>query len=154
MIGTMTRTPKQLIEQYLSEGKVVQMATANNNIPWICNVYYVVDNKLNIYWLSYPSRRHSIDIASNENVALTLAVKQSTPVIGVQAQGVASEVKNAAIVVKVMAMYIKKYGLGQNFYKNLNLKKNKHVLYRFSPSQLMLFDEQHFEYDSPQEIKL
>ena len=142
----------QLIKQYLLDGKAVQLATASNNIPWICNVYYVLDEKLNIYWLSYPSRRHSQDITVNPNVALTLVVKQDMPVIGVQAQGVASEIKRASTVIKVMALYIKKYGAGKDFYKNFTLKKNKHVLYRFTPSKIVLFDELNFGTDNPQMI--
>lgn len=148
------KDPKRLVKHYLAEGKVVQIATANNNIPWICNVYYVVDNELNIYWLSYPSRRHSMDIAVNENIALTLVAKQDVPVIGVQAQGIASEIKRPSTVLKIMALYIEKYGLGKNFYKNLSLKKNKHALYCFAPSKFVLFDEQNFGPDNAQEIHI
>lgn len=143
---------KQLIIQYLSDGKLIQLATCNNNIPWICNVYYVIDDKQNIYWLSYPNRRHSLDINVNKNVALTLAVKQDIPVIGVQSQGVATEVKSPAVVAKIMYLYIKKYGVGKNFYKNFTLKKNKHTLYCFTPSKFVLFDEQNFGSDNAQEV--
>lgn len=144
----------RLVKQYLSDGRAIQLATSVNDIPWISTVYYVVDEKLNIYWLSYPTRRHSQDIAVNPNVALTLVVKQDIPVIGVQAQGVAMEIKRASTVIKVMALYIKKYGAGKDFYKNFTLKKNKHSLYQFAPSKFVLFDEQNFEHDSPQEIIL
>lgn len=143
---------KQLIKQYLTDGKLMQLATSKDNIPWICSVYYVVDDKQNIYWLSYPERRHSLDIAANHDVAVTVAVKQDVPVIGVQAQGVASKVKSPTTVARVMYLYVKKYGVGKSFYKNFTLKTNKHVLYRFTPSKFVLFDEENFGMNNPQEI--
>lgn len=148
------KTAKQIVDQHLSEGKVVQLATSNNDIPWICSVYYVVDEKQNIYWLSYKSRRHSLDIAANRNVALTLMVRPEMPVIGIQAQGVAMEINRASTVAKVMLLYIKKYGTGKNFYKNFTLKTNKHSLYCFMPSKFVLFDEQTFGPDNAQEMSL
>lgn len=148
------RDTAELTREYLKDGKVVQIATSNNNMPWVCSVYYVVDDELNIYWLSYPSRRHSQDIAVNSRVALTLAVKTDLPVIGVQAEGVATEVNNIAVVAKVIAMYVKKYGAGKQFLKNFKLQKNKHVLYCFTPSRIVLFDEENFGRDNAQEFKI
>lgn len=144
----------KLIKQYLSVGRAIQLATSVNDIPWISTVYYVVDEKQNIYWLSYPSRRHSQDIAVNSNVALTLVVKQDIPVIGVQAQGTVALVERATTVAKIMFLYIKKYGAGKSFYKNFNFKTNKHSMYCFTPSKIILFDELNFGSDNSQEINM
>src|SRR5664279_2226047 len=138
------KSAKQYIQEYLSDGQVIQLATSDKNVPWVCNVYYVVDDKLHIYWLSYKTRRHSRDIAANEQVAMTLVVKPGAPVIGIQAEGTASEVKSVAKVAKIMYLNVKKYGVGQDFHQLFVRKTNKHVPYVFTPSKIVLFDEQHF----------
>lgn len=143
---------RQLLVQYLSAARVMQIASADNNVPWICNVYYVVDNQLNIYWLSYPDRKHSRDIAVNPHMALCVAVKQDVPVIGVQAIGTGEVVDRAVLVAKVLPLYIQKYGLGKQFLQNFRRHNNKHMLYRFVPKKFMLFDELNFGMDNVQEI--
>jgi uncharacterized protein YhbP (UPF0306 family) len=47
----------------------MSMATASNNMPWVCEVHFAYDDNLNLYWLSLKSRRHSQEIAENPNVA-------------------------------------------------------------------------------------
>lgn len=145
---------KGLIKKYVAKSSLMQLATVRDDRPWVCSVYYVVDSKLNLYWLSYPSRRHSQDIAHNANVAVTIAVKQDMPVVGVQAEGRATMVKNVALVAKIMPLYIKKYGVGKNFLKNFSLGTNRHALYCFEPSRFVLFDEATFGHDNSQELHM
>ena len=82
-------TPRELISKYLAEAKTMQLATVRDGRPWICNLHFVADKKGNIYWLSLPTRRHSEDIAGNKNVAISIAIKTSMPVVGIQAEGTA-----------------------------------------------------------------
>ena len=42
-----------------------------NNKPWLCNVWYVMDNDNNIYFMSRETRRHSKEIEQNPNVSCT-----------------------------------------------------------------------------------
>lgn len=145
---------RSLIKKYVASGSLMQLATVRDGKPWVCSVYYVVDSKLNLYWLSYPTRRHSEDIVHNANVAVTIAVKQDMPVVGVQAEGCATPVKNIALVAKIMPLYIKKYGVGKNFVKNFSLGTNRHALYCFEPSRFVLFDEATFGHDNSQELQM
>lgn len=146
---------RSLIKNYILNSKIMQVATVDDNQPWICSVYYVIDDELNLYWLSLPSRRHSKEIDKNSKVAIAIAVKTEQPVIGIQAEGFAEKVSNPASIAEVMKKYTDKYSAGKDFYTNFIAGKNKHVLYKFKPTLFVLFDELNFtEPNSRQEWAL
>lgn len=132
----------------------MQLATVYDGTPWVCSVYYVTDKAGNVYWLSYPDRRHSQELTANPQVAVTVAVKQDMPVIGVQAEGTARAVTDIKTIAKVLPLYIAKYGVGRQFVQKFLEGKNRHVLYVFAPKRCVLFDEQTFGQDNAQEILL
>lgn len=140
------------IKKYLQEGRAMQLATARDDRPWICSVYFVTDDNERIYWLSYPERRHSKELASNNAAAITVAVKIDQPVVGLQAEGRVSEVRAKETVRKIMDRYIQKYGVGNQFYENFLDGTNKHRMYVFEPESITLFDELNFP-DQPQHIR-
>ncbi len=57
---------------------LMQLATVQDGQPWIANVFFVVDAQLNFYWLSYPNRRHSRELAINPKAAIAIAIKQTS----------------------------------------------------------------------------
>lgn len=129
----------------------MQLATCKNNRPWVCTVYYVAEG-FDLYWLSEPGRRHSIEIVNNQNVAVTVPAKLNKPVVGVQAGGTADQVHDALQIKRVMEAYTKKYGEGQDFYANFKRGQNKHAMYKFHPTKFVLFDELNFPEDGRQEL--
>lgn len=137
----------QLVKEYLQDCKVMQVATVREGQPWICTVHFVADEQLSLYWLSLPNRRHSQEIAAYDKVAVAIAVKMEQPVIGIQAEGSASEVSEPEVIKKVMKSYVQKFGIGQKFYDNFISGKNQHLLYEFKPKIFVLFDEEHFQGD-------
>jgi uncharacterized protein YhbP (UPF0306 family) len=142
-----------LVVGYLSknESRIMQLATVGENGPWVCSVYFVyVDERL--YWLSFPERRHSKNIFLNPKVATTVMVKADRPTVGVQVAGEAKVVEGAAIVQKVMELYIEKYGEGQQFYDNFLAKTNKHQMYVLTPTEIVLFDEGNFPENGRQAV--
>lgn len=144
---------RDLVGEYLEHAKVMQLATVSGGRPWICSVYFVFDDK-NLYWLSWPSRRHSQEIAAHDRVAVAVAIKLDRPVIGIQAEGRGQMVSDPDEVKRVMRRYVDKYGEGQEFYGNFLNGKNQHEMYRFTPEKLVLLDEEHFKgAEARQEIK-
>ncbi len=135
---------EKLIRQYLSQGKMMQLATVSGEQPWICTVYYVEDEAANLYWLSLPDRRHSQEIAKHPQVAVAVPIKFDQPVIGIQAEGRAEKVEDAETIKQVMQRYTARYNAGKQFYDNFIAGKNQHALYKFTPNQMSLFDEQTF----------
>lgn len=144
--------PKKLAKQYLEDKRVMQLATVSGNQPWISNVYYVADDNMCLYWMSLPTRRHSLEIAQNPKVAVAIAVKLDQPVIGIQAEGIAEVVTNKDEVEKISKKYVAKHGTGHEFYENFLKGTNMHQLYRFTPKSLLLWDEQNFPENSHQQI--
>jgi uncharacterized protein YhbP (UPF0306 family) len=134
----------KLIKQHLAGGRMMQIATVSGDQPWICTVYYVEDEQLNLYWLSFPSRRHSQEIADHGKVAVAVPIKFDKPVIGVQAEGLAMAVTDKAVVGKTMKLYSERHNSGHNFYDSFIAGANEHVLYKFTPCKMFLFDEVNF----------
>lgn len=135
---------RQLLKDYLTSARLVQIATASDGRPWVCTVYFVVDNELNLYWLSYPARRHSQEIEQNSQVAAAVVVKADQPVVGVQLEGRVSVVSEGEVVKEVMGHYIRKYDAGKDFYNHFIHGTNKHHLYKCTPNKVYLFDEVNF----------
>jgi uncharacterized protein YhbP (UPF0306 family) len=144
-----------LIKKYLSKSRMMQIATVDNGQPWICTVYYVEDEGLNLYWLSLPTRRHSQEIAKQSKVAVAIPVKfDKNPIIGIQVEGTAEAIKSAGEIAKVMKKYVAKYDSGKQFYDNFIAGKNEHWLYRFTPKSFVLFDEVTFKDNTRKEWKV
>jgi len=50
----------------------MQLATALDNQPWVCSVWFAADKDLNIYWFSSTTRRHSGEVLKNKKVAAAI----------------------------------------------------------------------------------
>lgn len=145
---------KKLAMGYLRSARVAQVATAQDNKPWVCSVYFVADKQANIYWLSYPSRRHSQEISKNEHAAITIVVEQNVPVVALQAEGTVRQVNDMSTLAKIIPMYVKKYGMGKNLLDRIKTGINKHALYKFTPETMVLFDEKNLPLDSAHNVEL
>ena len=60
---------EKIIREYIDKSIHMSLATVSDNKPWVCEVHFVYDDNLNLYWRSLTSRRHSQEIANNPNVA-------------------------------------------------------------------------------------
>ncbi len=147
-------SPQEYLSEFLVRKKAMQIASVSANQPWICTVFFVADEAKNLYWLSLPSRRHSLEIAANNKVAVAIAVKTDWPIIGIQSGGKASVVTERAEVKRIMKLYVAKYNQGKDFYDNFVKGTNQHLLYKFQTDQFVLFDEEHFSDDPRQMINL
>ncbi len=139
------------IRQYLADGQLIQLATVHNGRPWVATVYFVADTSLNLYWLSLPTRRHSMEIMEDKRVAIAIVIKTDKPVIGLQGEGTVEVVTHAGTVQGVMEKYTAKYNAGKDFYNNFVRGTNDHRMYCFTPERFSLFDEVNFPDSSPVE---
>ena len=78
---------------YLRQHNVATLATSNGVYPWAAAVFYVNDDHV-LYFLSSPTSRHSLNLAQNPKVAVTIQEDYSDwlDIKGVQIEGVASEI--------------------------------------------------------------
>lgn len=144
----------KIAEHLHGPARVMQLATVADGKPWICSVYFVADEALNLYWLSWPERRHSQELAKCSDIAATIAIKTNQPVVGVQLSGVAEVVVELDHIEKAVRQYTEKYGLAKTFMDRAVEGRNHHQVYKITPSYIQLFDEQDFPRDSPLQIDM
>lgn len=60
---------EKIVREYIDKSIHMSLATVSGNKPWVCEVHFVYDDDLNLYYRSLLSRRHSQEIAQNPNVA-------------------------------------------------------------------------------------
>jgi uncharacterized protein YhbP (UPF0306 family) len=132
----------------------MQLATSHDGLPWNCTVYFVL-HKGSFYWLSFPERRHSKELATNPHVAIAIVLQSTQPVVGVQAEGVVAIVQDIPEAEAVLDLYVEKYNQGSQFIALLKAGKNRHSLYRLSPKRVMMFDERGNQTTtSPRELRV
>lgn len=80
---------KKLILNYLSENRIMTIATAKDNIPWASSVMFAYDDSLNLYFISDPNTRKIKNIITNPNVAVAINEAKHKPgyTIGIQIDG-------------------------------------------------------------------
>jgi uncharacterized protein YhbP (UPF0306 family) len=148
---------RTLISEYLKKAKLMQIATVKNDKPWVASVWYVVDNELNLYFMSKDSRRHSLEIKNNPNVAGAIVIPHKTlgdKTRGLQFEGTCKEVKGTAAL-KTFTLFIKTYPMITKFVSSTKeLLKSPHRFYKVTPNQIVLFDELNFPDNPRQELNL
>ena len=84
----------QRIELSLTNHYTISIATAAKEGSWSASVFYVSDQKLNIYFISFDESKHIQDILKNKRVSATINqdVSDWMQIKGLQLQGVAYKV--------------------------------------------------------------
>lgn len=147
---------RKLIEDYLKEAKLMQLATSSNNQPWVCNVWFAADKDLNIYWFSSTTRRHSKEVLKNKKVAAAIVLPHTPKdtARGLQLEGTAEVVKDKKTILKAILLFT-----GRIFTKNqielfMKNKKWPHSFYKIKPTRFVLFDAVNFPENSRQEYNV
>jgi uncharacterized protein YhbP (UPF0306 family) len=60
---------EKVIREYLPQVIHMSLATVADGKPYVCELHYVFDDELNLYWVSVPQVRHSKEVVQNPNVA-------------------------------------------------------------------------------------
>lgn len=147
---------EQLIREYLKEAKMMQLATAVDNQPWVCSVWFASDDDLNIYWFSSTTRRHSDEIKKNSKVAAAFCLPQTpadTP-RGLQVQGVAEELSSQEDVAKARSVYEGRIFAAKTIDDLIAHPQKPHRFYKIQPNLFVLFDAVNFPDESRQEFSI
>jgi uncharacterized protein YhbP (UPF0306 family) len=147
---------RELIQDYLQEAKLMQLATAIDNQPWTSNVWFVADKDLNIYWFSSTKRRHSREILKNKKVAAAICLPQAPKDIlrGLQLEGTAELLTDNISIVKAILLFARKIFTKEQIKQFMKNKKQPHRFYKITPTQFVLFDALNFPDNSRQEYNL
>ena len=152
----MDKNLKKLIQDYLQEAKLMQLATVVENQPWASSVWFAADNDLNIYWISSITRRHSQEVLKNKKVAAAICLPQSpkdTP-RGLQLEGTAELLTDKKSIVKAIFLFAGRIFTKTQIKQFMKDKNHPHRFYKITPTQFVLFDSLNFPDDSRQEYNL
>lgn len=149
---------RKYILEYLDTGKtkMIQVATTVNDQPWICTMYYAYDDDLNIYWASKESRRHSQEMAANNQVAAAIAYDQQPPSEthqGLQISGTVQMLEGNEFMAG-LDLYALQLGSDPEWIGKIKSGEDAHRIYKLTPKTIVLFDDINFPENSRQEINL
>ncbi len=147
---------RKLIEDYLREAKLMQLATSVDNQPWVCSVWFAADEDLNIYWFSSTTRRHSKEVMQNNKVAAAIVLPQTPQdsARGLQLQGTAELLTEQKDIDKAISVYAGRIFTKEQIEEFAALKDKPHRFYRIKPTQFVLFDSVNFPDESRREYNL
>ena len=147
---------RKLIADYLDQQKLMQLATVKNGSPWVCSVWQAADEDLNIYFFSSITRRHSIEIESDQRIAGALALPQTTKDSprGLQFEGTVEQLSDVGEVKFARSKYEGRIFDAESIDNFMNHEERPHRFYKITPSRFVLFDTANFPEDPRQEFNL
>jgi uncharacterized protein YhbP (UPF0306 family) len=103
---------EQVIREYIDKSLHMSLATVSGNKPWVCEVHFVYDDDLNLYWRSEASRRHSQEIAANSNVAGNIVKQHELGEMphGIYFEGRAEMLNDPETMTKIAPLFIQRQG--------------------------------------------
>ena len=136
---------KTKLLNYLKTQHTMYLATYDGK-PWTSTVFYAIDNDFNFYFISEPTTRHSKAIYKNKLVSSSIADSNQVVTdkkIGVQIEGIASEVKNKNKLKIVVSMWHKKNPGFEDIINLPNMIKKiiKGRFYQIKPTLIKFFNE-------------
>ena len=106
----MSRELQQQVLDYLQSHNTMTLATCAGDAPWAATVFYASDD-LQLYFFSSPDARHSVNLAANPRVAVTIQedYKDWRAIKGIQLEGRVMLVDGVIDKAKAMVVYARKY---------------------------------------------
>jgi uncharacterized protein YhbP (UPF0306 family) len=132
---------EKTIREYLPNVLHMSLATSVNNKPWVCEVHFVYDDELNLYWRSKVDRRHSQEIAENPNVAGTIVEQHALEdrPRGLYFEGTAAIVHDMDGDDPVVRRFIERLDADADFLDKVE-QPDGHPIYKVTVSDWYLFD--------------
>ncbi len=156
IVPAVARDLKRLITEYMSQQKLMQLATVSDGQPWVCSVWFSFDNDLNIYFFSAINRQHSLEIEKDNRVAGAMALPQTPQDVprGLQFKGTAAKLTDKTEIAKARSTYEGRVFDAQTIEKFMAHKERPHAFYKITPTKIVLFDAKNFPDNSRQEYEL
>lgn len=154
------KDPNELVRTYLSECKLLHLATSIKDQPWVSNLWFAYDPELNLYFISKKDRRHCTELKKQPKVAGGIVSSKfegpDQKVRGLSFQGLAEEIHDDDAVTEAYKIYEKRLpqlGKAYPLAQILSIDA-KPKMYKIVPSLFVLFDEENFPENPRQELKL
>jgi len=130
---------QEKIGSLLRQGSTLALATVDEQgLACVAPLFYLVDEDLNLYWLSSEKSEHSRNLLREPRVAGTVYAEtdQWKQIRGVQMRGIASAVTETARRKILVDRYCQRFQLGKVF----QLVIRRSTLYVFQPTFFRMID--------------
>lgn len=132
---------EQVIREYLPDVVHMSLATATKDgQPWVCEVHFAYDQKLNLYFRSLASRRHSQELAENPRVAGNIVRQHalSDAAVGVYFEGTAKMLQPGDELDEAYKALSARLGFGEEKLEEAK-DPNGHQFYKISVENWYVF---------------
>jgi uncharacterized protein YhbP (UPF0306 family) len=146
----------ELLRSYVSGAKLMQVATAQGDRPWIAHVWFASDVNLDLYFVSNIGRRHSEDIRANSRVAGGIVDIHleglGQKIVGVTFDGSATQLEGDALQ-EGFVVYAQRWPQVREAIPldAMFSGKSANRIYRIHVDEFVLFDEVNFA-ESPRRL--
>lgn len=136
---------KSDIFRFLKGYGIMTLATQSSKGPWVCTVYYGIDDDMNLYIVTDPNSIHGKNMAKNNRVAFNIFDSQqkiNKPKRGVQGSGTIELVKGIVNVTKALVLWHKQ---NPGVEKSITIKEVKKFadtkVFKITPKYLKYFNK-------------
>lgn len=138
---------KKEILKFLKSNGILSLAVASDGTPWVCTLYYGVDNKMNLYVVTDPNNTHGNIMSGNPKVAFNVfdsRQKITEPKKGLQGKGKISMVRGPKDVTAALNLWHKANpGVEERITAKTILDKNSDTkIFKITPTYLKYFNKQ------------
>lgn len=132
---------EQIIRDYFPSVVHMSLASCKDNKPWVCEVHFVYDDNLNLYFRSKPIRRHSQEITLNPfvsgNIVTQHNVEEKPRWIYFEGKAEQIEVKEDSQIYMLFCERIRT----DNSIVHEQHQEDGHKFYKITVSDYYIFDE-------------
>ena len=137
------------VKKYLKNHFQLVLATVGTH-PWVCTLYYSIDNDLNIYFLTSPKTIHGQQLAKNSKVAAAISDSPQTPTAkkkGLQIYGLCKQISGARKVTHAITLWKQTLGVTSKdySYEGMIKKAISGRMYKITPKKIKFFNEELWE---------
>lgn len=132
---------EQTIRTYLPQVVHMSLGTCRGGKPWVCEVHFVFDDDLNLYFRSLIQPRHSQEIADNPSVAGNIVTQHflHQKVRGVYYEGRAEQLSDIDTTHPVYQLFRDRLSLGPKIIEDAS-QAGGPKFYKITVSDYYLFD--------------
>jgi uncharacterized protein YhbP (UPF0306 family) len=137
---------RQQITDFLKSHGILTLAVSHNDKPWVCTLYYGLDDDLTMYLVSDPGSDHGQVIAQNPKVAFNIFDSRqpiTLPKQGVQGKGTIRLVKGLKENLKGLRLW---HHANPGIEKNITIDDLKKIpntkLYNLTPTYFKFFNKE------------